>query len=442
MTVDPAEIDRRYNQGIHEFHHPLSPPIVSPQRYDLVVLGAGVVGIATAYWAMRAGLSVAVVDRHEDAALQTSFANGGQLSVSYAEPWANPRMPARIVKWLFHEDSPLVFRPRLDWQQWRWIASFLGQCRATASERNLSRIVTLALHSRDRLTEIREAEDIEFAHRRCGIIRFYRSRKELDEVRRAAELIRSNGCQCEIIDGDRIAELEPAFAERGQRLAGAIYTPDDESGDARRFTQQLAAICRERGVDIFYGTWATALRTGSKDCFRAVETRSSDGYAEIEARHFAVCLGVDAPGFLRPYGVDLNLYPVKGYSVSIPVGDAGGAPEVALIDDACKLVYSHLDDHLRVAGTGELSGFRRDLDHRRCRAIIERVREFFPDAGDFSRSQYWADLRPSTPSNVPYLGRSKYRNLWLNTGHGTLGWTLAAGSGHRLVSQILHAPEQ
>jgi len=409
------------------------------RHYDLVVLGAGALGITTAYWAMRAGLSTAVVERHTDAALQTSFANGGQLSVSYAEPWANPRMLGKIVKWLLSSDSPLVFRPRLDWQQWRWIASFLLQCRASASERNLSRIAALALHSRAKLREIREAENIDFAHRRRGIIRFYRSRKELDGVRRAAELIRRSGCACEVIDADRIVELEPAFAERAQRLAGAVYTPEDESGDARRFTQQLAAICRERGVDMFYATQATALRRESPESIGAVEVRSADGYAEIEARHFAICLGADAPRFLRPWGIDLNLYPVKGYSVSIPVGEDGRAPEVALIDDGCKLVYSHLGDHLRVAGTGELSGYRRDLNHKRCRAIIDRVREFFPEAGDFPHSRYWADLRPATPSNVPYLGGSKYRNLWLNTGHGTLGWTLSAGSGHRLVSHVLRA---
>lgn len=407
------------------------------QKYDLVVLGAGVVGITTAYWAMRAGLSVAVVDRHGNAALQTSFANGGQLSVSYAEPWANPRMPAKIMKWLVSEDSPLVFRPRLDWQQWRWIAGFLLQCRAAASERNLARIVELALYSRARLGEIRDAERLEFAHRRRGIIRFYRSREELDSVRRAARLIRDNGCACEVIDADRIVELEPAFAASARKLAGAIYTPEDESGDTRRFTQQLAAVCRDRGVDTYYDTCATALITESTDRVRAVEVRSADGYSEIEARHFAVCLGADAPRFLRPYGVNLNLYPVKGYSVSIPVDDSGRAPQVALIDDSCKLVYSHLGDHLRVAGTGELSGYRRDLNHRRCRAIIERVREFFPEAGDFRHAGYWADLRPATPSNVPYLGGSKYHNLWLNTGHGTLGWTLSAGSGHRLVSQII-----
>ncbi|MDZ7842441.1 MAG: D-amino acid dehydrogenase [Gammaproteobacteria bacterium] len=409
--------------------------------YDLVVLGAGVVGITTAYWAMRAGLSVAVVDRHSDAALQTSFANGGQLSVSYAEPWANPRMPLKIAKWLFSDNSPLVFRPRLDWRQWRWIAGFLSQCRASASERNLSRIVALALHSRARLREIREAEDLEFAHRQRGIIRFYRSREELDGVRRAAQLIRDNGCACEVIDVERIVELEPAFADRAHRLAGAVYTPEDESGDACRFTQQLAGICRSRGVDMYYGTWATALRTEA-DRIRAVEVRSADGYSEIEARHYAVCLGADAPELLRPCGIDLNLYPVKGYSVSIPVATDGRAPEVPLIDDGCKLVYSHLGDQLRVAGTGELSGYRRDLNIRRCRAIIEQVREFFPEAGDFERSRLWADLRPATPSNVPYLGGSKFRNLWLNAGHGTLGWTLSAGSGHRLVSHILHAPAQ
>jgi D-amino-acid dehydrogenase len=299
--------------------------------------------------------------------------------------------------------------------------------------------VELALYSRARLEEIRAAENLDFAHRRRGIIRFYRTRGELDSVRRTADLINARGGACEIIDADRIVEIEPAFAAGAEQVAGAVYTPDDESGDARRFTQQLAAVCAGRGADFFQDTRATALRMESGKLVRAVEVRSSDGYDEIEARHFAICLGTDSARFLRPYGIDLNLYPVKGYSVSIPVDGNGLAPEVALIDDARKLVYSHLGDHLRVAGTGELGGYRRDLDHRRCRAIIEQVRALFPDAGDFRRSRYWTDLRPATPSNIPYLGESKYRNLWLNIGHGTLGWTLAAGSGHRLVSRIMQA---
>ncbi|MBS1270625.1 MAG: D-amino acid dehydrogenase [Gammaproteobacteria bacterium] len=410
------------------------------QPYDLIVLGAGVVGITTAYWAMRAGLSVAVIDRHPHAALQTSFANGGQISIGYAEPWANPRMPAKIFKWLFSKDSPLVFRPRLDWQQWRWIAGFLSQCRASASERNLIRIVELALHSRRKLREIRELEHIDHAHRQLGIIRFYRSQRELDSVRRAADLIQNHGCPCEVIGVERILEIEPTFHNHAHQLAGGVYTPQDESGDTHRFTQQLAANCSQRGVDFFYNTRATALLQTASDGIRAVETRSTDGYDEIEARHIAICLGVDSAPFLRPYGIDLNLYPVKGYSVSIPFGNSGGSPTVALIDDGYKLVYSNLGDHLRVAGTGELGGYRRDLDRHRCRGIIERVKEIFPDAGDFHHSRFWTDLRPATPSNVPYLGGSRYPNLWLNTGHGTLGWTLSAGSGDRLVSRILKSP--
>lgn len=411
------------------------------QPYDLIVLGAGVVGVTTAYWAMRAGMSVVVVDRHPEAALQTSFANGGQLSVSYAEPWANPRMPWKILKWLLDADSPLVFRPRPDVHQWRWIAAFLWQCRRSASERNLASIAALALHSREKLREIRETEDLAFAHRRRGIIRFYRSRKELDAVRRAADLIREQGCRCEEIDPARIVEIEPALAEGATELAGAVYTPEDESGDAHRFTRQLAAICRERGVAFQQDTWATALLWGAANRLRGVEVRSADGYGEIEGRHVAVCLGVDSAPFLRPYGIRLNLYPVKGYSVSIPTGDGDDAPTAALIDDRYKLVYSHLGDHLRVAGTGELSGYHRDLDHRRCGAILERVRSLFPRAGDFERARLWTDLRPAMPSNVPCLGPTRYGNLWLNTGHGTLGWTLSAGSGERLVSRILERGE-
>jgi len=413
--------------------------VSNTQPYDLVVLGAGVVGVTTAYWATRAGMSVAVVDRHPAAALQASFANGGQLSVSYAEPWSNPRMFRKIIKWLFDADSPLVFRPRLDRHQWRWIAAFVSQCRRPVSERNLAAIVELGLHSRAKLAEIREAEELEFAHRRRGILRFYRSREELEGVRRAAALIREHGCRCEVIDPGRVVEIEPAFEASVGELAGAVYTPDDESGDARRFTQQLADVCRERGVHFFHDTWVTTLLKDGERRLRAVETRSADGYGEIEASHVAVCLGAESAPFLRPHGVRLNLYPVKGYSVSIPTDEDDVAPTAALIDDRYKLVYSHLGDHLRVAGTGELSGYGRELDHRRCQIIIDRVRSLFPGAGGFERARLWADLRPATPSNLPYLGATAYSNLWLNTGHGTLGWTLAAGSGDRLVTRILQS---
>lgn len=416
-----------------------SNSVSNTQPYDLVVLGAGVVGVTTAYWATRAGMSVAVVDRHPAAALQTTFANGGQLSVSYAEPWSNPRMFRKIIKWLFDADSPLVFRPRLDRHQWRWIAAFVSQCRRPVSERNLAAIVELGLHSRAKLAEIREAEELKFAHRRRGILRFYRSGEELEGVRRAAALIRKHGCRCEVIGPERVVEIEPAFEASVDQLAGAVYTPDDESGDARRFTQQLADVCRERGVDFFHDTWVTTLLKDRERRLRAVETRSAEGYGEIEASHVAVCLGAESAPFLRPHGVRLNLYPVKGYSVSIPTDQDAAAPTAALIDDRYKLVYSHLGDHLRVAGTGELSGYGRELDHRRCQNIIDRVRSLFPGAGGFENARLWADLRPATPSNLPYLGATAYSNLWLNTGHGTLGWTLAAGSGDRLVTRILQS---
>lgn len=406
------------------------------EPYDLVVLGAGVVGIATAYWALRAGLSVAVIDRHPKAALQASFANGGQISISYAEPWANPRMPAKIIKWLFDPDSPLVFRPSMDPHQWRWIASFLSQCRRGTSERNLIAITRLAVHSRDQLRAIRDAEHIDYAQRQQGIIRFYRSHAELNAVRRAADLISRHGGNCQFIDVERMVALEPAFEPRRRELAGAVYTPDDESGDARRFTQQLAELCRKRGAAFFYDTSITNLVTEGGQRVAAVEVRDADGYTQITGRDYAVCLGAESAPFLRPHGISLNLYPVKGYSVSIPTGDQHDTPTTALIDDRNKMVYSHLGDQLRVAGTGELSGYRRQLDQQRCRVMLDRVRALFPAAGDFQAARLWADLRPATPSNLPHIGRSRYHNLWLNTGHGTLGWTLSAGSGERLVASI------
>jgi D-amino-acid dehydrogenase len=408
----------------------------SPNSFDVVVLGAGVVGINSAYWLARAGKNVCVVDRQPAAGLETSFANGGQISVSHAEPWANPSAPLKVLKWLFDGDAPLLFRPRADIQQWLWIARFLVDCLPHRADRHTTEIVRLATESRALLREIRARENLSYDQRTAGILHFYRDEREFAAALPVAELMRKYGCNRVVVDRDKVVEIEPAFADNRESIVGATYTADDESGDALKYTQALAQVCEQMGVTFLYDSRAVALDTDDKGV-RSVELRTPAGYRSIAARDVVVSLGSYSPKFLRPYGISLRIYPAKGYSVTVPIEGSNGAPVTSLTDDQYKLVYSNLGSRLRVAGTAELSGYSLSLNHRRCRAILENARKLFPRAGNFAKAQFWTGLRPTTPSNMPYLGRTRsFRNLWLNTGHGTLGWTMGAGSGKRIADMI------
>jgi D-amino-acid dehydrogenase len=412
--------------------------MTEPTRdFDIIVLGAGVVGINTAYWALRRGKSVCVVDRQPDAGLETSFANGGQVSVSHAEPWANPSAPLKVLKWLFQSDAPLLFRPRLDIHQWLWIAKFLVDCLPHRADRHTTEIVKLATQSRELIQKIRADEGLHYDERSKGILHFYRDRREFEAAARVAELMRRYGCERTVIDADRVVEIEPAFSERRNDIAGATYTAADESGDALKFTQGLARVCEEKGATFLYNHQITALDADRRSStLRSVEICGPGGYRTLQARDVVVSLGSWSAPFLRRYGVRLNIYPAKGYSVTIPTNGSNAAPVTSLTDDEFKLVYSNFGDRLRVAGTAELSGYCRDLNPVRCQAILRNVQSLFPRAGHFERATFWTGLRPTTPSNIPYVGRTRYRNLWLNTGHGTLGWTLGSGSGFRVANMI------
>jgi D-amino-acid dehydrogenase len=408
----------------------------SSNSFDVVLLGAGVVGVNSAYWLARAGKSVCVIDRQPSPGLETSFANGGQISVSHAEPWANPSAPLKVLKWLFDGDAPLLFRPRADIHQWLWIAKFLVDCLPHRADRHTTAIVKLATESRALLREIRARENLSYDQRTTGILHFYRDQREFDAALPVAELMRKYGCNRVVVERDRVIEIEPAFADNHESIVGATYTADDESGDALKYTQALAQVCERMGVTFLYGSRAVAL-DASYGSVRSVEVRTPAGYRAIAARDVVVSLGSYSQKFLRPYGVSLRIYPAKGYSITIPIEGSNGAPVTSLTDDQYKLVYSNLGNRLRVAGTAELSGYSLHLNHQRCRAILDNVRKLFPRAGNFDKSQFWTGLRPTTPSNVPYLGRTRsFRNLWLNTGHGTLGWTMGAGSGKRIADMI------
>ncbi|HEX2670170.1 MAG TPA: D-amino acid dehydrogenase, partial [Polyangiaceae bacterium] len=404
---------------------------------QILVLGAGVIGTTTAYFLAEAGHSVTVIDRQPAPGLETSFANGGQVSVSHAEPWANPSAPLKVLKWLFKSDAPLLFRPRMDVHQWLWIAKFLVDCLPQRASRHTAEIVKLATQSRALIQTVRRDEGFHYDERTKGILHFYRDAREFEAAIPVAELMRQYGCNRTIIDADKVVEIEPAFADRRHEIAGATYTAEDESGDAFKFTQNLARVCEKLGGVFNYSTQVTALgfdRGANK--VTSVEVVGPEGYKTLRARDVVVSMGSWSAPFLRPYGINLNIQPAKGYSVTIPTDGSNMAPVTSLTDDEYKLVYSNLGDRLRVAGTAELSGYSRDLNRTRCQAIIDNVRKLFPRAGNFEAATFWSGLRPTTPSNIPYVGRTRFPNLWLNTGHGTLGWTLGAGSGFRVAGMI------
>lgn len=401
----------------------------------IVVMGAGVIGTTTAWFLRQAGHEVTVLERQSGAGQETSFANGGQVSVSHAEPWANPSAPAKVLKWLFKEDAPLLFRLRADPQQWLWGLKFLRECTPARTRNNIIQIVNLGIYSRDMLHALRRETGICYDHREQGILHFYTDPKEFEAALGPAELMRQFGCEREVISAERAVELEPALAGFQARIAGATYTRHDESGDAAMFTRNLASMAAEKGVDFRYGTAVVGLnRSGGK--IAGIDVIEKGRHGVIKGDAYVLSLGSYSAALARSVGVGLNIYPAKGYSATVPVDDENQAYEVSLTDDEYKLVYSRLGDRLRIAGTAELSGYNQSLSKRRCQAIIHRASELFPKGGRWHEAEFWAGLRPATPSNVPYVGRSGLSNLYLNTGHGTLGWTHSCGSACALADII------
>lgn len=394
----------------------------------VLVLGAGVVGVTSAWYLAKRGHDVTVVDRNSTAGMETSFANGGQISVSHAEPWANPAAPLKVVKWLAREDAPLLFRLRADARQWLWGLSFLRECTPARTRHNIRQIVTLGLYSRASLQALRAETGIAYDHLARGILHFYTCQRELDAALEPARIMREHGCDVEIIDAGRCVEIEPSL--KNAQVVGGSWTPSDESGDAHKFTQGLAALAAQRGVKLRQGRIVGIAREGDRISGVRLENET------LHADAYVVCLGSYSPLFTRPLGVDLAIYPAKGYSVTMPVADAAKAYTVSMTDDEYKLVFSRLGERLRIAGTAELNGYDTAINEVRCRAILRRTLELFPGAGDAARAEFWTGLRPTTPSNVPYIGATRYPNLFLNTGHGTLGWTHSCGSGRALADIV------
>ncbi len=400
----------------------------------VVVLGAGVVGVASAWYLARAGHEVTVVERREQAGLETSYANGGQISAGHAEPWASPAVVPRVLRWLGREDAPLLFRPRADWAQWAWGLRFLIECLPGRFERNVRELAGLALYSRQCLIALRAETGLEYDRLARGILHFCTGQRDFEALAVHAQAMRALGIERELKSAAECLAIEPALKDSEVGIVGGVYTPQDESGDAFKFTQGLARLAGERGVKFLYQTTLEAIEAAGG---RVAGLRLAGGAQRLVADAYVVSLGSYSRRLLAPLGIRVPIYPLKGYSITLPLGRrAAAAPSVSLTDDECKIVISRLGDRLRAAGTAELAGYDTSLNPVRGAAILKRVRRLFPALAAVDDVEHWAGLRPATPSNVPVIGRTRLSNLFLNTGHGTLGWTLACGSAKALAELI------
>ncbi len=403
-----------------------------------LVLGAGLVGVASAWYLRQDGHEVTVVDRQSGPAMETSFANGGQISTSHAEPWANPAAPLKVLRWLGREDSPLLWRLRADATQWAWGLRFLRECAPGRTRENIGAILRLALYSRSLLKELRPALRLEYDQQKRGILHFYTDEAEFEHAIPQAELMRRYGCDRLVKSAAECLAIEPALRNSTVPIVGGTYTADDESGDAHKFARALAGKAAGLGVVFRFGASVDALVAEGG---RITGVRLAGGEM-LRADACVVALGSYSPLLLRPLGVRVPVYPAKGYSATIPLAPGDDAPTVSLTDDGRKLVFSRLGERLRVAGTAEFAGYDTSLNDVRCQVLLKRTAELFPTVGRPANVEFWAGLRPATPSNVPLIGATRLSHLYVNAGHGTLGWTMACGTGKLLADIVAgRAPE-
>ena len=405
----------------------------------VLVLGAGVVGVSSAWYLARAGHEVTVIDRQTSPGQETSFANGGQISVSHAEPWSNPHAPLRALRWMGREDAPLLFRFRAEQALLDWSWRFLRECTPGRTRANIRDILALAIYSRDKLGALRRETGIEYEHLVRGILHVYTDEKEYAGALEAARVMRKFGCDRRAVDADECVAIEPALKAARPLLVGGDFTKEDESGDAMLFTRRLAEKAAQAGVRFRFDCRVERLLKG-RHGIEGVCASNGQGPEDITADAYVVACGSYSPLLLRPLGINIPVYPAKGYSATIPLSDRSVAPTVAMTDDGHKIVFSRLGQRLRVAGTAEFNGYNTEHNEVRCQALIQRTHALFPELNPAGEPEFWNGLRPATPSNVPLVGKTRMPNLFLNTGHGTLGWTMACGSGQALADIVSGKP--
>ncbi len=398
----------------------------------VIIIGAGVVGTTTAYYLAQAGCRVDVIERREGPALETSFANAGEISPGYASPWASPDVPRKIPSWLLMKHAPLILRPKLDAAMIRWLLAMLRNCTSARYARNKERMVRLAEYSRDELIALRDRTGISYDHRSRGTLQLFRTQAQLDATGKDIEVLRYGGVPFELLDRTGCEGVEPGLTHSQGTIAGGLRLPNDETGDCFKFTQELARLAADLGVRFQFGVTARALvRDGDRVTGVVVGDRVLSGDAVV------VAAGSFSPSLVRPLGLRLPVYPVKGYSLTVPIAHPDRAPESTLLDESYKIAITRLGDRIRVGGMAEISGYRLGIQEPRRRTLTHSLESLFPGAGDHRQASYWAGLRPMTPDGTPVVGATPCKGLFLNTGHGTLGWTMACGSARVVADAIV-----
>jgi D-amino-acid dehydrogenase len=398
----------------------------------VLVLGAGVVGLSAAWYLWRDGHQVTIVERNRGVGLETSFANGGQLSYSYVAPLASPSVIPKLPPWLLRRDSPLRFRPEIDPEQWRWCLEFLAACNQGTADETTRRLLRLAFYSRDLMHELVREQPVDFEYVQNGKLVVHTQRESFESAVRLMEYQRSLGAEQRALDPAQCLEIEPALADMAPRIVGAIHTPSEDVGDTYRFCNELARLMTigPNPVTIHLRAEVGRLLPWRRKLM-GVET----GVGVLEADHYVLALGTNAPYLVKPLGIRIPVYPLKGYSLSLPITDEGKAPRMSVTDFKRKVVYARIGDDLRVAGMADLSGRRAVIDVERIDQLVDEVRNTFPRATDFSQLKPWCGMRPATPRGTPVVGATPYSNLWLDVGHGALGFTLALATG-RIVADL------
>ncbi len=397
----------------------------------VLVLGSGVVGTASAYYLARAGFEVVVVDRQPAVAMETSFANAGQVSPGYASPWAAPGVPLKAMKWLLQRHAPLAIKLTGDIDQYLWMAQMLRNCTAARYAVNKERMVRLSEYSRDCLDELRAETGIAYEGRQLGTTQLFRTQAQLDAAAKDIAVLERSGVPYELLDRAGIARVEPALAKVADKLSGALRLPNDQTGDCQLFTTRLAEMARELGVEFRFEQNIQRLEHAG-DRIAGVWI---DGKLEVADR-YVLALGSYSPQMLKPLGIRAPVYPLKGYSLTVPISDPAMAPQSTVLDETYKVAITRFDQRIRVGGMAEIAGHDLSLNPRRRETLEMVVGDLFPLGGDPSEAVFWTGLRPATPDGTPIIGATPYRNLFLNTGHGTLGWTMACGSG-RVLADLL-----
>lgn len=398
----------------------------------VIVLGAGVVGLTTAWYLRADGHEVTVIERNDDVASEASFANGGQLSYSYVAPLAGPGVLPKLPKWLLRRDSPVHYRPRIDLQQWRWLVQFVRACTHRQSEESTRSLLSLSFFSRDLMNDLLAGEPhLKFDHANAGKLVVHRTSASFDAARRLLDYQRSLGCEQEALDAEACIAKEPALAHLAGELRGGIFTSSEDAGDCYRFCVGLMRLLRERGVAFRFGTTVTRLRRTS-----GRQVMASTGDEDLDADHVVIATGVSSVPLLGTLGIRVPLYPLKGYSLTAPLDGRAVAPHISVTDYERKVVYARLGERLRIAGMADIGGRRPDINAGRIATLRAAAKAMFPGVADFDKAAAWCGLRPATPRGLPIIDRTSFDNLWLNIGHGALGFTLALASG-RLIGDLV-----